>query len=129
MRQEGPSWMKLRAGSSPAQARIYLALLFFSIAGMNLYDILHTIELCSHFPWIKEGNPLMNYLLHWDPRWAIVAKMTAVCLFILIMGVYSTAHLHRSLAITAAVALVYVLLTGWHVLGMRLSLWYGGLFP
>lgn len=80
--------------------------------------------MCREIPGVSEGNPLMRSLLSTSLQSALTLKMGAAALFTLVMAVYSRQHFTRSFIITSVIALIYALLTGWHLVGIHLTIWY-----
>jgi|LSQX01.1.fsa_nt_gb hypothetical protein len=102
---------------------LYLLMLLFLIIYLNLYDILHTMQLIREGLAV-EGNPLMRYLLEKSPAGAVMLKMTVVAFFVTVVGIYARKNFQRALAASALVATLYSLLAVWHLTGLCLTTWY-----
>lgn len=106
-----------------ARGWLYLLMLLFLIIYLNLYDILHTMQLIREGLAV-EGNPLMRYLLEKSPAGAVMLKMTVVAFFVTVVGIYARINFQRALVASALVAMLYSLVAIWHLTGLHLTTWY-----
>lgn len=107
--------------------RLYLLMLLFLIICLNLYDIIHTLQLIKKGLAV-EGNPLMRYLLDANPIGAIILKMTVAVFFAAIVGIYARINFRRALNAAVLVAALYILVAAWHLTGFHITNWYTAWF-
>jgi len=103
--------------------RLLLLGLLFLIICLNLYDIFHSLHLIRDGLAV-EGNPIMRYLLERNPATAVIIKMAVAVFFAVIIVIYSLTHAKRALTIAMGVAVLYFLVTVWHLTGPQITNWY-----
>lgn len=108
---------------NPARQRLYLMMLLFLIIYLNLYDIIHTMQLIREGLAV-EGNPLMRYLLDTNPAGAVIFKITVAAFFVTVVIIYARMNFRRAMAASALVATLYSLVAIWHLTGLHLTTWY-----
>jgi len=108
--------------------RLYLLMLLFLIVCLNLYDIIHSLQLIKDGLAV-EGNPLMRYLLETNPTGAIILKMAVAVLFAAMVGIYARINFQRALGAAILVAALYILVAAWHLTGIYITNWYIAWFP
>ncbi len=115
------------SAQNPARQQLYLMMLLFLIIYLNLYDIIHTIQLIREGLAV-EGNPLMRYLLEATPAGAVLLKVAVAAVFVTIITIYAQINFQRALAASALVATLYSLVAVWHLTGLHLTTWYMSTF-